>query len=121
MSSTTSSLAFNFDSNPDPAANATANRNRKKTLFGRFYSRSNSQNELVLSPTHLDSEQGKPIGRKVSQSINHFFSASLGVTGVVKVFYCHPASIQCLKITEKKFHSTWRVKLRLHFEWTKVD
>ena len=103
MSSTTSSLAFNFDSNPDPAANATANRNRKKTLFGRFYSRSNSQNELVLSPTHLDSEQGKPIGRKVSQSINHFFSASLGVTGVVKVFYCHPASTQCLKITEKSF------------------
>ena len=30
---------------------------------------------------------------------------------------------QCLKITEKKSHSTLRAKraLRLHFEWTKVN
>ena len=79
MSSTTSSLAFN----PDP--NATANiLNRKKTLFSRVFS--TSSNELVLSPTHLEtSEPSKPIGRKVSQSISYLLSASLGVTGVAKV------------------------------------
>ena len=81
MSSTTSSLAFN----PDPNATANANNlNRKKTLFSRVFS--TSSNELVLSPTHLEtSEPSKPIGRKVSQSISYLLSASLGVTGVAKV------------------------------------